>query len=196
MGKRIPVTSSLPVITVPTLAATGTEINNAAVMVNQKTKEKYWAIVNFPVLALQDPVLTTTIPLQLIIWGAMDILSHTFEYYFNGYNNSEFQLCFSEALILSIMKTVEALIKNPKDVNARGELMWDSVMAWGGLTKIGQGDPDMACHSIEESFNGYFNTHHGACLGILTPNWMKIACKKAPFEFARYLEEEFFKSKV
>lgn len=185
-GERLDITTSLDFITVPTLAATGTEMNNAAVMVNEETKEKYWQITKFAKYAIMDPELTTSVPIQLTIWGAMDILSHIFEYYFNGNNDSEFQLCFSEALIKTIMHAVGKLRKNPLDTVARGELMWASVMAWGGLTKIGQGDPDMACHSIEESFSGFFDTHHGACLGILTPNWMKIAHKRAPSEFARF----------
>jgi alcohol dehydrogenase len=185
-GERLSVTTSLDVITIPTFAATGTEVNNAAVMVDETTHEKYWAITKFPNYAIMDPELTLSVPLELTIWGAMDILSHTFEYYFNGNTSSEFQLCFSEALISSIMTTVDKLIADPDDLNARGELMWEAVMAWGGLTKIGQGDPDMACHSIEESFSGYFDTHHGACLSILTPNWMKIAYKRAPAAFARF----------
>ncbi len=190
-GKRLEVTGSLPVITIPTLAATGTEVNNAAVMVNEETGEKYWALTAFPTHTIMDPELTLTVPLRLTLWGAMDILSHTFEYYFNGNNSAEFQLCLAEALIATVMTTVDRLVKNPQDVVARGELMWCSVMAWGGLTKIGQGDPDMACHSIEESFSGYFDTHHGACLGILTPNWMQMAYKKAPKEFARFGKKVF-----
>ncbi len=190
-GKRLDVNDAIDLIAIPTLAATGTEVNNAAVMVNEETKEKYWALTKHPVYAIIDPELTVNIPLRLTLWGAMDILSHTFEYYFNGNNKSEFQLCFSEALITSIMTAVNQLVENPNNVHARGELMWCSIMAWGGLTKIGQGDPDMTCHSIEESFSGYFDTHHGACLGILTPNWMQMVHEKASFEFARFGRKVF-----
>lgn len=185
-GSRPGLTESLPVITVPTLAATGAEANPSAVIVNDDTKEKYYCNGAYPIVCIMDPELTQTVPIELAIWGAMDILSHTYEYYFNGYRESEWQLRYSEAILLATMKALEDLVKNPLDLNARGELMWCSVMAWGGLTKIGRGEPDMACHGIEESFSGFFDTHHGACLGVLTPRWMEIVCKEFPELFARY----------
>jgi alcohol dehydrogenase len=185
-GKRPDITDSLDIITIPTLAATGSEVNPYAVIVNDETKEKNYCVTKHPTIALMDPELTKTVPLNLTIWGGMDILSHTFEFYFNGNMGSEFQLNFSEAIIRSTMDSIEKLVKDSEDVVARGELMWDAVMAWGGLTKIGQGDPDMACHSIEESFSGYFDTHHGACLGVLTPRWMEQVNADALEIFARF----------
>jgi alcohol dehydrogenase YqhD (iron-dependent ADH family) len=117
----------------------------------------------------------------------MDILSHTFEYYFNGFMGSDFQLRFSEAIILSAMRALEGLVSDPLDVRLRGEMMWCSTVTWGnGLTKIGRQDPDMTCHSIEESFSGHFDTHHGGCLGVLTPRWMRFVMKKKPDIFARF----------
>ena len=185
-GERVAITKSLDVVTIPTLAATGTEVNPYAVIVNDESREKFYCVTPHPKIALMDPQLTITVPLKLTIWGGMDILSHTFEFYFNGNTGSEFQPRFSEAIILSTMSTLEKLAKDPGDIMARGELMWDAVMAWGGLTQIGRGDPDMACHGLEESFSGYFDTHHGACLGVLTPRWMEYVYKEAPAPFARF----------
>ena len=190
-GDRPDITASIPVVTVPTLAATGTEVNPYAVIVNDDTKEKFYCETPHPVMAIMDPELTVSVPLVLTIWGSMDILSHTFEFYFNGDTASEMQLCFSEAIIMSTMSTINQLVANPKDVKARGELMWQAVMAWGGLTKIGRSDPDMVCHGIEESFSGWFDTHHGACLGVLTPRWMdRVQLKKAD-GFARFGRKVF-----
>ena len=89
----------------------------------------------------------------------MDILSHTFEFYFNGYFHSIFQNRFSEAIVHSVMECVNILVEDPQDLRARGELWWSSVMAWGGLTMIGRGDPDMACHTIAEGFVPFYDTH-------------------------------------
>ena len=185
-GDRVTIKDSLDSVMVPTIAATGTEVNPYAVIVNDETKEKYYCEVPFPKIAIMDPEITATLPLKLTVWGAMDILSHTFEFYFNGYNKSEFQTRFSEAIIHATMKTVEDLVKDTGDLNARGELMWCAVMAWGGLTKVGRGDPDMGVHSIEESFSGYFDTHHGGGCGVLTPRWMKLVNSHAPEVFARF----------
>lgn len=185
-GTRPPVTDSIDTIMIPTISATGTECNPSAVIVNDETKEKYYCDCFFAKHAILDPEIVATVPLKLAIWGAMDILSHTFEYYFNGFDSAWFQTELSEAIIRATMKAVEKMVEDPSDLNARGELMWDAIMAWGGLTKIGRGDPDMTCHSIEESFSGWFDTHHGACLGVLTPRWMDIVSKKRPDIFARF----------
>lgn len=186
-GSRPDAEDSLDTVMVPTIAATGTELNDTAVIVNEKTGEKYWCVCKYPKYCVMDPEITASLPLKMTIWGAMDILSHTFEFYFNGYMDSEFQLCLSEALISSVMNALEVLAKDPMNLTARSELLWCSTMTWGGgLTKIGRGLPDMTCHSIEESFSGHFDTHHGACLGVLTPRWMKLVLSKSPEIFARF----------
>ena len=186
-GTRPKATDAVDTIMIPTIAATGTEMNNSCVIVNEETKEKYWCETMFPNYCIMDPEITMSIPLALSLWGAMDILSHTFEFYFNGNEDSEFQLGFSEAIITATMRAIEKLVINPHDIVARGEIMWCSTMTWGsGLTKVGRGDPDMTCHSIEESFSGYFDTHHGGCLGILTTRWMRTVMLKKPDVFARF----------
>ncbi len=186
-GSRPEATDSLDTVMVPTIAATGTELNNTSVIVNEKTREKYWCVCQYPKLCVMDPALTATLPKKLTIWGAMDVLSHTFEFYFNGCMESEFQLCLSEALITAVMRALERLVQDPGDLDARGEMLWCSAVTWGtGLTKIGRRDPDMTCHSIEESFSGYFDTHHGACLGVLTPRWMRKVAPQHPALFARF----------
>jgi alcohol dehydrogenase len=186
-GSRPEVTESIDTVMIPTIAATGTELNNTAVIVNEKTKEKFWCITEFPRYCFMDPEITASLPKTLTIWGAMDILSHNFEYYFNGYSGSEFQLCFSEALISATMTALEKLVHNPADMAARSEIFWCSTMTWGtGLTKIGRKDADMTCHNIEERFSGYFDTHHGGCLGVITPRWMRLAMLREPAIFARF----------
>lgn len=186
-GSRPVAADSLDTIMVPTIAATGTEMNNTSVIVNEKTREKYWCVCAFPKYCIMDPALTATLPGRLTVWGGMDVLSHTFEFYFNGFMGSEFQLCLSEALIVSVMRALTRLADDPGDLVARGEIMWCSTVTWGtGLTKIGRRDPDMTCHSIEESFSGYFDTHHGACLGVLTPRWMKLVADGHTDIFARF----------
>ena len=191
-GKRMPVVKSVDTIMIPTIAATGTELNRSAVIVNDDTKEKYFFDSVHPKMAFMDPEITLTVPVRLAVWGAMDILSHTFEFYFNGNTASEFQSRFSESILAATMSSVERLVKDPDDLNARGELMWCAAMTWGtGLTMIGRGAPDMACHGIEESFSGYFDTHHGACLGVLTPRWMERSYKTRPDLFARFAKNIF-----
>ncbi len=186
-GKRVTVTRTIDVIVLPTIASTGSEMNRSSVAVNEDTKEKCSFDSAHPKFVFMDPEVTLTVPIGLTIWGVMDILSHTFEFYFNGDMESEFQMRLSEAIITAVMRNTEVLVRNPEDINARGELMWAAAFTWGtGLTWIGRGAPDMACHGIEESFSAYFDTHHGACLGILTPRWMEIVAPKHSELFSRF----------
>ena len=185
-GDRPSVSDSLDNIMLPTIAATGTETNNTCVIVNDETREKYWCNCFFPKYTLIDPEIISTVPYKLAVWGAMDILSHTFEYYFNGFYGAELQTCLSEAILIATMSALNKLSRSHGDVEACGELAWCAVMAWGGIAKIGRGEPDMTCHSIEESFSGYFGTHHGGCLGVLTPRWMEYVQADAPEIFARF----------
>lgn len=92
-------------------------------------------------------------------------------------------------LIQSVMECTDKLIANPQDVVRRGELMWISIMAWGGLTKIGRGIPDMACHGSVPGIVGKYDMHHGAALGVFTPRWMKYIWKQAVPQFARFGRE-------
>lgn len=192
-GHRNTFKRSLDTVMIPTIAATGTEINPFSVIMDAETTSKTYCVADcmYPELTLMDPEITLTVPLGLTVWGAMDILSHTFEYYFNGHGESIFQNRFSEAIILSVMECVDLLSLNPADLHARGELMWTSVMAWGGLTKIGRGDPDMACHTIAEGFVPFYDIHHGASLGVVTTRWMRHIVERAPNFFARFAEKIF-----
>jgi alcohol dehydrogenase YqhD (iron-dependent ADH family) len=190
-GSRIPVTASLPVCTIPTIASTGTEINNFAVIVDDITKEKNYCITKHPSAAFLDPEIVCTVPKRLAIWGGMDILSHSFEFYFNGETDSVMQVALSEAIIRSTMRAIEGIHMDSTDLHAVSELMWCAIMAWGGITKIGRGDADMTCHSIEESFSGYFDSHHGACLGVLTPIWMNYCYRDIPAPFATFARNIF-----
>ena len=187
-GDVQPITASIPVITVPTIAATGTELNNTAVIRNELTKKKSScaAACMYPAYSFIDPEYAEKLPKRIAMWGAMDVLSHTFEYYFNGYY-SPFQLRFSEGIILAALECISHLARDGYDPFYYGELMWTAAMTWGtGLTRIGRGLPDMACHTIEEGVGAYYDTHHGAGLGIITPNWMRFVCDKKPEIFARF----------
>lgn len=187
-GDKVPIAKSLDTVMIPTFAATGTELNNTAVILDDKAVSKSWceAECMFPRLTIIDPEIAAAAPYRLTNWGCMDILSHTFEFYFNGRSDALFQQRFSEALILSAMECVELLRKDPADLHARGEIAWISVAAWGGQTKIGRGAPDMACHTCAEGLVPYFDIHHGAALGVFTPRWMRWAAPKRPAEFARF----------
>ena len=192
-GNKVEMKASLDTVMIPTIAATGTELNNTAVIMDEASVSKSWcgAECMFPKTTIIDPEIHASVPLELTVWGAMDILSHTFEFYFNRNESAIFQLYFSEAIIRSAMDCVELLVKDPKDLRARGELAWTSIMAWGGLTKIGRGAPDMACHTVAEGLVPYYDLHHGATLGVITPRWMRHVVDRAQSIFSRFARNVF-----
>jgi alcohol dehydrogenase YqhD (iron-dependent ADH family) len=192
-GEKPQYQTALDTVMVPTIAATGTELNNTAVILDPEARSKGWCYADclFPRLTIIDPEIQAGVPLQLTLWGAMDILSHTFEFYFNGNESALFQTEFSEALIRSAVACVELLLQKPRDLLAHGELAWISGMAWGGLTKVGRGAPDMACHTIAEGIVPYYDLHHGATLGVVTPRWMRRVVDRAPGIFARFARSIF-----
>jgi len=176
-GHKKPFERSLDTFMIPTLAATGTDINPWAVIMDADAvwKMPVTAECMYPTMTIADPEIHVNVPINLTVWGAMDMLSHTFEWYFNGYHRSIFQNHLSEAILLSIRQCLDRLVDNPGDVEARGEIWWTSVMAWGGLTFLGRGGPDMACHDLAEGLVPFFDIHHGATLGVITPRWMRFA---------------------
>lgn len=192
-GERVELDKSIPTVMIPTIAATGTEVNNTAVMRDevQKLKNSCGSDAMYPLIAFVDPELADSLPKHVALHGAFDILSHTFEYYFNG-DDSIFQNRFSEGILLAVMDMMEKLAKNGYEVNLYGELMWSAIMTWGtGLTRIGRGLPDMACHTIEEGIGAYLDTHHGAGLAVLTPLWMELVYERRPDVFARFARNVF-----
>jgi alcohol dehydrogenase len=190
---KVMMDKALDQVFIPTMAATGTELNNTSVIKDQEAVHKSWCYSDamFAKIVLMDPEVTVSVPMDLTIWGSMDILSHIFEFYFNGYDEIIFQKRFSEALILSTMEALELLVKDPNDLIARGELAWTSVMAWGGLTKIGRGGPDGVCHGIDPGIVSCYDMHHGAALGVITPRWMKFILPKAVPQFSRFARMVF-----
>lgn len=185
-GERIQVTDSLDTVMIPTIAATGTESNDFAVMVDGEKREKRACKVLHARYVLLDPQVVASVPIKLALWGAMDILSHTFEFYFNGYNESSWPQRLAESILISVMENVEAMVADPADPIPRGELLWLATMAWGGLTKLGRGPGDMACHNFDSGLSGYLDTHHGASLGVLTPRWMDVVAPLRPELFAEF----------
>ena len=187
-GEKKIFSASIDTLLIPTMASTGTELNNTAVIMNPEMISKTYCEADclFSAYTVIDPEIAVNVPLRMTIWAGMDILSHIFEYYFNGNGDCIFQPYFSEALIISAMKAIELLASDPHDVWARGELAWISVMAWGGLTKIGRGGPDMSCHTIGEQLVPYFNIHHGATMGVATSRWMRFVHDKRPDVYSRF----------
>ncbi|NDY42684.1 iron-containing alcohol dehydrogenase [Dissulfurirhabdus thermomarina] len=169
------IAGALPVFTVPTLAASGSEMNGFMVITNEETGHKLAAGSEhlYPRLSILDPVLTCSVPPDYTAYGGADAVCHLLEPYFNGSDpDTPLQDRLAEALIQTLLEATEAAVARPGDVAARSTLMWGATLALNGLTRAGIGEHFFAVHMIEHALSALFDVPHGAGLAALLPGWM------------------------
>lgn len=185
------VTRSLPLVTVLTLAATGSEYDNSGVISNPDTSEKMPFYGEAPRASICDPEYTCTVPASQTAAGAADIMSHTFEQYLVMEGN-----ILSDAMCEGVLKTVvkyaPVAIADPRNYEARAQLMAASSFGCNGLLCMGRTPSPWICHGIEHEISAYTDITHGVGLAIITPHWMTYSLTKESAErFASYGEHVF-----
>lgn len=164
---------AVPIVTILTLAATGSEMNSGAVISNPKTKQKLGmgSPAAMPKVSFLDPENTYTVPPYQTAAGSADILSHLIENYFKTTEGADVQDFVSEGLMRAVIKYCPVALETPADYDARANLMWASTLALNGLT--GSGKPGAwSCHPMEHELSAFYDITHGIGLAILTPRWM------------------------
>jgi alcohol dehydrogenase YqhD (iron-dependent ADH family) len=193
-GQPVPqkVTKALPIIEIPTLAATGSEADSGAVITNWETKEK--AVLSspllFPKLSIIDPALTITVPRDYTIDGGIDIICHVIEGFFTGVENTDIQDRFSLSMIRTVMDYLPVAAIEPDDINARSQLSWCSAMALSGMINSGRGG-SFPLHAMEHALSAHYDISHGRGLALLLPRLMEYTYKSRPAKFA-FLARELF----
>lgn len=182
--------SALPLGTVLTLAATGSEMNGNSVVTNweENQKRSFGSIHAYPQFSILDPVQTYTVPRDQTVNGIVDIMSHVFEQYFSKTEDTPLQERFCESILQTVVETGEKALEEPQNYAARANLMWSGTMALnGGLISAGMAN-DWATHMIEHEVSAIYDIPHGAGLAILFPNWMKYVYKERPDRFAQFAQ--------
>ena len=174
-------TRALPLITVPTLAATGSEMNAGAVITNEKTTVKSYVIadVMYPRVALVDPELTLSVPKDQTAYGVCDLITHVTEGYFNGQDGTPLQDRFAESVIQTAIEWGPKAVANGNDLEARSQVQWASVVALNGWVQAGV-ESGFPVHMIEHVISAHHDIAHGAGLAIVNPAWMRFAAKARP----------------
>ncbi|GEQ62071.1 iron-containing alcohol dehydrogenase [Vagococcus lutrae] len=171
--KRELATKGLPIVTVLTLAATGSEMNGGAVISNMETKEKLGmggrALI--PKASILDPTNTFTVPRYQTMAGSADILSHLIENYFSVTEHAAVQDHVAEGLMKTVLHYTPIALEQPEHYDARANLMWASSLALNGLTGSGK-KGSWSCHPMEHELSAYYDITHGIGLAILTPRWL------------------------
>lgn len=172
--KRTP-ESALPVGVVLTIAAAGSEMSNSSVITNEDggIKRGYSNNMVRPKFAILNPELTMTLPDFQTACGCTDIMMHTMERYFTSAGNMELTDGIAEALLRTVIKNALILVEDPKNYEARAEVMWAGSLSHNGLTGCGNGGDDFATHRIEHEISGMFNVAHGAGLAAIWGSWAR-----------------------
>ncbi len=164
----------LPIVTVLTLAATGSEMNKNAVISNMETNQKLGTASHdfIPQASICDPQYLFTLPAMQTAAGTADIMSHIFEQYFQKDTGAFISDRFAESLLKACIKYCPIALKEPENYEARANLMWASTQALNSLLSCGKGGA-WTCHPIEHELSAYYDITHGVGLAIVTPRWMR-----------------------
>lgn len=170
------ITNVLPIATILTLAATGSEMDAGAVISNLDTNEK---LPSFnpgmaPKFSILDPTNTFSVPKNQTAAGTADIMSHIFEVYFSNTNEAYMQNRMAEALLKTCINYGEKAMVDPTNYEARSNLMWTSSLAINGLLSYGK-ETEWSVHAMEHELSAFYDITHGVGLAILTPHWMEYA---------------------
>lgn len=169
-----PIEKALPIVTILTLAATGSEMDTAGVVSNFETGDKLGRIARplLPSVSFLDPTLTYTVSKFQTAAGAADIMSHILEVYFYPEEDLFMLDCFMEGMLKTIVKFAPIALAEPDNYEARANLMWTSSWAINGFINGGKGR-EWSCHPMEHELSAVYDITHGLGLAILTPRWMK-----------------------
>lgn len=172
--QKTTVEKCLPIITVLTLAATGSEMDNGGVISNPETKDKIGLAFPpmQPKVSFLDPTNTYTVSPYQTACGSADILSHIIEVYFNMDQDLQMLDGVMEVLMKTVIQYAPIAMKEPENYEARANLMWTSSWAINGFVNGGKRQA-WSCHPMEHELSAIYDITHGLGLAILTPRWME-----------------------
>lgn len=177
---------ALPMMMIPTLPATGSEMNCCGVITNEATTEKsyFWDPCLYPSVSIVDPELTCSLPAYQSACGVADTISHVLEFYINGLEDTYLNNRIQEGIMQTCIEYGPKVLEKPKDLSARSQLQWASILAQNGISQPGNGWTPM--HQIGHVLSARYNIAHGASLSIVMPAWMKVLNHKRPERYETF----------
>lgn len=181
-------TACLPIGVVLTLSATGSEMSDSSVITKEDglVKRGYSSDYCRPKFAIMNPELTMTLPDYQTSCGCTDIMMHTMERYFTQGGNMEITDSIAEGLIRTVMNNAKILVKDPKNYEARAEVMWAGSLAHNGLTGCGNDGGDWMSHKLEHELGGLYDVAHGAGLAAVWGSWARYVYKNCLPRFKKF----------
>jgi len=186
-GKR-KAAGCLPLGVILTLSATGSEMSDSSVITKEEglVKRGYSSDFGRAKFALLNPELTMTLPDYQTACGCADIMMHTMERYFTGGDTLQLTDAIAEALLRTVMANAEILVKDPKNYDARAEVMWAGSLSHNGLTGFGSDGGDWMTHKLEHELGGLYDVAHGAGLTAIWGSWARYVYRDCLPRFRRF----------
>ena len=180
-------TAMLPVASVLTIPAAGSEMSESSVITNEDGDIKlgYSNDLSRPKFAIMNPERTFTLPPYQTAAGVTDMMMHTMERYFSHDDDMDFTTNLAETVLRSMKDAVFFVLKNPEDYRYRSQIMWGGSIAHNGLTGCGVAD-DWATHQLEHELSGMFDVTHGAGLAAIWPSWARYVMHENLSRFVRF----------
>lgn len=184
-GKQVK--AALPVATILTISAAGSEGSTGSVITHENGMLKRAANSDAlrPVFSILNPELTCTLPVFQTACGATDMMAHVLERYFTNTKDVEITDRLCEAVLLTVIKEAPKALANPADYEARANIMWAGMVAHNDICGVGR-EQDWSTHQIEHELSGLYDVAHGAGLAVMFPAWMKHVMHHDVMRFAQF----------
>ncbi|HPL76704.1 MAG TPA: iron-containing alcohol dehydrogenase [Paludibacteraceae bacterium] len=184
-GKKVE--KALPVGTILTIAAAGSEGSSSSVITHENGLLKRSAEGNAlrPVFSILNPELTFTLPAYQTACGITDMMAHVMERYFTNTREVEITDRLCEGILLTIIKEAPVAIAEPTNYGARANIMWSGMVAHNDICGVGR-EQDWATHQMEHELSALYDVAHGAGLAVMFPAWMKYVMNHDIMRFAQF----------
>ncbi|HPF29934.1 MAG TPA: iron-containing alcohol dehydrogenase, partial [Lachnospiraceae bacterium] len=191
-AKKTSITTALPIGTILTIAAAGSEGSGSSVVTKEEGKLKRDAGSDLirPKFSILNPMLTCTLPAYQTGCGATDIMAHVFERYFTNTAEVEITDRLCEAILLTMIKETPRVIADPDNYEARANIMWAGTVAHNDIVGVGRSQ-DWNSHGIEHELSGLYDCAHGAGLAVVMPAWMEFVLDHNVMRFAQMATRVF-----
>ena len=185
--------SALPIILIPTVAASGSEANNGGVITNWETHEKmpFFHPSTYPACSIVDPALTLTLPAKPTAQGGVDIFCHLVEAYITASETTLINDGLRESSMKTVVQALPAVLDKLDDIKEREKLSWASTIACSQFANLGGGTGMMTLHGLEHAISGEYDVAHGDGLACLLIAWMEHTYKDRKERFVQLGEKVF-----
>jgi alcohol dehydrogenase YqhD (iron-dependent ADH family) len=188
--RKVPLTRSLPVGAVLTIAAAGSEMSDSAVLTNEELGKKAGINTDFNRcrFAIMNPALAATLPRNQVAAGVTDIMMHTMERYFIPDSHCDMTDEIAEGLLRTVIQNGKTVVEDPANYDAMSEVFWASSLSHNNLTECGRGK-DFSVHKLGHALSARYDVTHGDSLSAVWGAWAKELYREALPRFARFADK-------